>query len=235
MMPRPLRSRRSMTHPAKHPASSWIRMAGAVALLLLSAVSACAETLDRIAVTVDRHVITESDILLDLRVSAFLDGKAPDVSGAAKRKAAERLVDLYLVLQDATVTRAPQPSAAEVDALLEPVRARYSSDAEYLSALANAGLSESELREHLFAGLRMMRYTDLRFRPEVPITELDLHEALAELTAKQPASVPGPDFEANRPQLEEFVMNRRVLEALDRWLVMARAELQILYRDAAFQ
>jgi len=30
-------------------------------------------------------------------------------------------------------------------------------------------------------------------------------------------------------------MNRRVLEALDRWLVMARAELQILYRDAAFQ
>jgi hypothetical protein len=209
-----------------------MRIAGVLASAFLLA---RAETLDRIAVTVDRHVITESDVLLDLRISAFLDGKRPDFSGPAKRKAAERLVDLYLVLQDATVTRAPQPSAAEVAALLDPVRARYSSNAGYLSALANAGLTESELREHLFAGLRMMRYTDLRFRPEVPITEQDLHEALAALTAKQPPSRPAPDFEANRAQLEEFIMNRRVVEALDRWLVTIRAETQILYRDAAFQ
>jgi hypothetical protein len=212
-----------------------MRVAGALALALLPATFAHAETLDRIAVTVDRHVITESDVLLDLRISAFLDGTAPDVSGLAKRKAAERLVDLFLVLQDATVTRAPQPAPAEIDTFLAPVRARYASQAEYLSALASAGLSESQVRDHLFAGLRMMRYTDLRFRPEVPITEQDLHDAFAELTTKRPASVPGSDFEANRPQLEEFVINRRVLEALDRWLVMTRTELQILYRDAAFQ
>ena len=222
MMPRPLQLRPS----AKY---------GVLALLLLPAISSRAETLDRIAVTVDRHVITESDILLDLRVSAFLDGAAPDVSGAARRKAAGRLVDLYLVLQDAHITHAPQPPAAEVEALLQPIRTRYSSAAEFLAALATAGISESEVRAHVLAGLRMMRYTDLRFRSEVPITEQDLHDAFADLTAKQSPAGPAPDFEANRARLEEFVMNRRVLEELDRWLVMTRSETQILYRDAAFR
>jgi len=184
---------------------------------------------------VDRHVITERDILLDLRVSAFLDGTAPDASGAARRKAAGRLVDLYLVLQDADITHAPQPSAAEVEAFQQPIRTRYSSGDEYLAALPNAGISESELRAHVLAGLRMMRYTDLRFRSEVPITEQDLQEAFTDLTAKQAPAAPAPDFEANRARLEEFVMNRRVLEELDRWLVMTRSETQILYKDAAFR
>jgi hypothetical protein len=194
-----------------------------------------AETLDRIAVTVGRHVITESDILLDLRVSAFIDGKAPDFSGTAKRKAAGRLVDLYLVLEDATVTRSVMPSAADLAGLLEPIRARYSSDADYQMALAHAGISEIDLQGHLLEGLRMMRYTDLRFRPEVQITDQDLHDAFSALAGKQPASEPAPGFESNRERLEELVMNRRILEALDRWLAMARGETSILYRDAAFQ
>jgi hypothetical protein len=224
--------RRSFGTPAVY------RLAGALVL----ATAMRAETLDRIAVTVDRYVIAESDVVLDLRIAAFLDDKAPDLSGASKRKTAERLVDLYLVLEDATVTRAPLPSEADVNALEAPVRGRYASEAAYVAALADAGISEGELREHLLAGLRMMRYTDLRFRSEVPVTDKDLQEAFSDLIAKQPhaASAKSPEanrasFEANRPQLEEFVMNRRVLEALDRWLAMTRGERKILYRDAAFQ
>ena len=45
---------------------------------LLAVCVAQGETLDRLAVTVGRHVITESDVLLDLRVAAFLDGRTPD-------------------------------------------------------------------------------------------------------------------------------------------------------------
>ena len=205
------------------------------AVLFVPAPQGSAETLDRIAVTVNRHVITLSDVLLDLRISAFLDGKSPDLSGPSRRKAAERLVDLYLVLEDAAVTRAPQPAPAEVAPFLQPVRARYSSDADYNSALQGAGISEAELKEHLLAGLRMMRYTDLRFRPEVPITDQDLQDAFEELRAKRPATAQAPNFEASRTQLEELVANRRVLEALDRWLAMTRTETQILYRDAAFR
>ncbi len=213
-------------------ASGLLWMSG---VLFLQASQGSAETLDRIAVTVDRHVITLSDVLLDLRISALLDGKAPDLSGPSRRKAAERLVDLYLVLEETAVTRAPQPALAEVAPFLQPIRARYSSDADYSSALQGAGISEAELKDHLLAGLRMMRYTDLRFRPEVPITDQDLQDAFVELRAKRPATEQAPNFEASRTQLEELVANRRVLEALDRWLAMTRTETQILYRDAAFR
>ena len=49
-----------------------------------------------------RHVISERDILQDIRISAFIDGKAPDLErGTKKRKAADRLIDQYLVLEDA--------------------------------------------------------------------------------------------------------------------------------------
>ena len=54
-------------------------------LLFAFALLAPAETLDRIAVTVGRYVISEQDLMRDIRVSAFLDGKDADLSAAAKR------------------------------------------------------------------------------------------------------------------------------------------------------
>src|ERR1700674_585654 len=114
-------------------------------LAILMAAAAAGENLDRIAVTVGSHVIPESEVILTLRVAAFLDGKTPDLSGAQKRKAADRLVDQYLVLADAAATRALTISAAEVAALIEPVRTRYASESAYSAALERAGISENQL------------------------------------------------------------------------------------------
>ena len=207
----------------------------AAALVCLSLLPAGAETLDRIAVTVGKHVMTQSDVRLDVRVSAFVDGKPPDLSGPQLRKAAERMVDLYLVLEDAAATRAPEPSASDVAALVAPIRARYPSDAEYQAALTRAGITEDDLKMHLLEGLWMMRYTDLRFRPEVEVSDDDLHAAFNAVTAKLPAGAPAPSFDASRGKLEELVLNQRMIDALDKWLAMARAETPILYRDAAFR
>jgi hypothetical protein len=204
-------------------------------MFFLVIISASPETLDRIAVTVGHHIITESDLLLDLRISAFLDGKTPDLSGAQKRKAADRLVDHYLLLEDADATRAPLPSAEEVDALLKPLRDRYASASEYQAALARAGIGEDQLKAHMLAGLRMLRYTDLRFRPSVLISDQDLRDDFAALVAKLPPGSPKPSFEDSRDQLEELLSNQRVEQAMDQWLTMTRSETPIFYKDAAFR
>lgn len=196
--------------------------------LLLAAVCVRAETLDRIAVTVGRHVISEHDILQDMRISAFIDGKAPVFSADRKRKAAERLVDQYLVLEDATVTRVPLPSAADVAGLLAPIKARYASDQAYRAALAQAQISEAELSEQLLAGLRMLRYTDLRFRPEVQISEEALRAYYDKLALPQ-------TFEASRGDIEKLLSNQQTMQALDRWLETRRGEVAIVYREGAFQ
>jgi len=203
--------------------------------VLCAAPFARSETLDRIAVTVGRHVISEDDILHDIRLSAFLDGKPPDFSAEQRRKAADRLIDQYLVLQDATLTRTPLPSDADVATMLRPIKARYRSDQEYRSALMQAGITDAELAQHLLAGLRMLRYTDLRFRPEVEISEEALRAYYDKLAppADQPSA--RPSFEASRNDIEKLLTEQQTMQALDRWLSTARNETPIVYREAVFK
>jgi len=206
-------------------------LAGAFAAVLLAPMFARAETLDRIAVTVARHVISEHDILQNLRVSAFIDGKAPDFSGDEKRKAADRMVDQYLVLEDAAATRVPPPSAGEVAALLSPIKGRFASDQQYRAALQQAHITEAELSAQLYQGLRMLRYTDLRFRPEVQLSEEALrayYDKLAEKGDRQ-------SFEASRADIEKLLTDQQTMQALDRWLAMTRSDTAILFREAAFK
>jgi len=203
--------------------------------LLCVAPLACGETLDRIAVTVGRHVISEQDIVQDIRISAYIDSKQPDFNAAQKRKAADRLIDQYLVLQDAASTRTPMPSGADVAAILEPIKARYASDQEYRSALAQARITDAELTDHLLAGLRMLRYTDLRFRPEVEISDEALHAYYDKLTASAGSSSARPTFEASRNDIEKLLTEQQTMQVLDRWLSMIRAETAIVYHEAAFK
>jgi len=193
------------------------------------------ETLDRIAVTVGRHVISEHDILQDIRLSAFIDTRQPEIGGEQKRKAADRLIDQYLVLEDAALTRTPLPSGADVASLLAPIKARYASDQEYRNALAQARVTDTELADHLLAGLRMLRYTDLRFRPEVEISEAALHAYYDKLAASTGDTSARPTFEASRSDIEKLLTEQQTMQALDRWLSAARSETAIVYHEAAFK
>ncbi len=194
-----------------------------------------AETLDRIAVTVGTHVIAESDILEDLRVAAFLDGTPPDLSGPAKRAAAERLVDQYLILEDAAATRASLPNASAVDFLLQPIKTRYASNADFQGALKQAGISESELSAHLLTGVRLLRYSESRFGGQVVISDDELRAAYDNLVKSARPSDKIGTFEDSRDRLEELVNSQRINTAMDQWLDATRPTADIVYRDAVFK
>jgi hypothetical protein len=205
--------------------------------MFVSGLAAHAAVLDRIAVTVGKQVITESDMILDLRVSAFLDQKPVDLSGEQKRKAADRLVEQTLILKEAEFSRVPLVSDADIAHALEQVKAQFGSEAEYRAALARYRITEADLTAHLQAGLRAMRFTDLRFRPEIQLSEEDLREfydtLAAEWKRKNPAEV--PTFEASRDQVEKLLTEQRVAQALDRWLGAQRSETRILYKEPVFK
>ena len=199
-----------------------------------------AGTLDRIAVTVDKFVISEQDIVEDIRVSTFLDGRPLDAASfdpPSKRAAADRLIDQHLVLDDAAATRANLASASDLAALLAPISARYPSAADFRAALAAAGITETALTNHLMAGLKMLRYTDLRFRPEVQISEAAARDFYAKLAtqANDGQAAAGRSFEESRAQIEKLLTDRQVMESLDRWLKMTRADSHIVYRETVFQ
>jgi hypothetical protein len=205
-------------------------------LALAPLVFARGEVVDRIAVTVDKQVIAVSDLVRDLRVSAFLDRKPVDLSSAAKRASATRLVEQALILQEAAGSHydpLPQDASCHIDP-----KSRYPSDQEYQAALAEYHITEAELAAHLQEGQRACEFTDQRFGPEVQISDQDLRDSYTSFAADWPRSHPGqpvPSFEDSRSQVEELLTGQRVLQKLDDWLKMARGERRIEYREAAFQ
>jgi hypothetical protein len=188
-----------------------------------------AETLDRIAVSVGQEVITESQVILDLRVAAFLDQKPVDLSGAAKHKSAERLVDQLLILREAVDSHVTLPSVEATAGLVAP----YAAEKDYHENLERYGISERDLGAHLLAGLRTLTFTDLRFRPDVQVSDEDIRSYYDKLPGS--AAAPKPSFEDSRQQIEKLLTEQRVIDALDEWLTMARSAANIRYRDKAFE
>jgi hypothetical protein len=199
-----------------------MRILAAIAVLLASVIAA--EPLDRIAVSIGNQVITESALLLDLRVSAFLDRAPVDVSAAARRRTAERLTDQVLILREATESHLALPTTAA--SLMSDLREQYGAD--YTAALKRYGITESDVAAQLLSGLVGLTFTDLRFRPAVQISETETRAYYGTLSGVG-------SFEENRDKLEELLLRQRTLEALDQWLATARAAARVQFREAVFR
>jgi len=204
---------------------------------MMTAPSGFATILDRIAASVGPHVITESEVIRDLRVAAFLDQEPADLSGGEKRKAAGRLVDQYLILHDAELNHVTLPSDSDAVRLLDRTKSQYPSEAAYRAALEHYGITEEDLRNHLLAGLRTLRYTDFRFRPEVQLSEEEMRGYYDRLVAQRERTdtSPVPTFAESRDRVQALMTDERVMQALDRWLTVVREENHVRFWDAAFQ
>ena len=206
-------------------------------LFTLVVLTANAAVVDRIAATVGKQVIFESDVLRALRAGAFLDQKETDLSGESKRRAAERLVDQILIQREAAENRVVLPGDDDASKLMDAARLMFSNPQDYRSALAKYQLSEAELREHLLAGYRMLRFTDLRFRPEVQVAEAELRDFYQLLAAGWRRDQAGqvPTFEESREQVQRMLTDQKAVQALDTWLSSARTQLGVSYRERVFE
>src|SRR4030088_3402811 len=111
----------------------------AVLLLFLASLACRAEIIDRIAVTVGNGVITESEILREIRLTAFLNGEPLDFSPASKRKTAERLVEQRLVANEISGSLYPLPTQAAAQDMLKQIKDRFPNPAAYQQELLRVG------------------------------------------------------------------------------------------------
>ncbi len=209
------------------------------ALLLLTALAAQAEIIDRIAVSVGSGVITTSELDREIRVSAFLNGTEPDFSPEGKRAAAERMVDQKLIRGEMENTRYPTPQPSQVEPLLAQFRKeRFQSDSEYSAALAAAGITEQDLRDALLWQRALLLFLDVRFRPGVQVGAQEIQDYFdkvvgpAARTAKPGAEVNLEDY---RDQIEGTLAGKMVDEETTRWLQEARRRTDIVYHSEALR
>jgi hypothetical protein len=186
------------------------------------------EVIDRIAATVGKQVVAESRVAEEIRVAAFLDGKAPDFSDANRAEVLNRLIDQTLVRREIDATRFPEAPPEEGTKLLEQLK---SATKDFASSLASYRLQESTVLKHLQWQMTFLRFVEYRFKPSVDITETDLKDFYAtQVKEWRKQAKPVPEFDDVKPDLERLLMAKYVDQALDRWLGDQRTETAIVIK-----
>lgn len=206
-------------------------------LLLVLLVVCRAEIIDRIAVTVGNSVITESQIVREIRLTAFLNGETLDFSADSKRRTAERLVEQRLIQIENEASLYPPPASEAVDQMLKRQQGRFGSPAGYQAELRKIAITEPELKAHLQRQLTTLRFLDLRFRPGLQISDEEIAAYFNEKVAPELSKThPGVQFSAvdYREKIEEALIAERVDKASDAWLKEARDHTRIEFRAAVF-
>ncbi|HYL37257.1 MAG TPA: hypothetical protein VEV17_15170 [Bryobacteraceae bacterium] len=198
-----------------------------------------AEIIDRVAVTLDNQVITESEILREIRLTAFLNGDPLDFSPEVKRKAAARLIEQKLIRKEIELGRYTEPNPAETESSLRDIQIkRFPSAREYREALEKYGVTEKDLKAHLAWQITLLRFIDARFRPGIQVSDDEVRryfeKHLPELE-KQAGPANQVHFEDVRGRIEEALINQRVDKELNDWLDETRKRAHIQLRQEAFQ
>jgi len=198
-----------------------------------------ADVIDRIAVALDNQIITDSEVVLEIRLSAFLNGDPVDFSPEARRKAADRLVEQKLIRREIDLGRYPAPSKDEVAAMLKQIQAqRFADPAKYRQALEKYGVSEADVNAYLLWQLTLLRFIDARFRPGVQVSDEEIRAHFESEQGKGEGTADAgkqPKFEDLRDQIRETLTNQHIDQLLNDWLAAARKRAHIVFHQEAFQ
>jgi peptidyl-prolyl cis-trans isomerase SurA len=208
-----------------------------ILLLSLAVVSARAEIVDRVAVTVGNTVITLSEVKLQAKVAALIEGAAAALDAEALRRAADRRVEQVLLRREMVLGGYAPAGPEAAQAVLESLkRDRFGGDeAAYRRALADYGVTEDDLLDQLQWQVTLLRFIEVRFRPGVQIPAEDIATYYEETFAPGwPGPGPAPALDDVAEQIENQLAAERVGSLVDRWLNATRAQLDIVYREEAF-
>jgi len=207
--------------------------------LLLASAAGRSEIIDRVAVTVGNQVITENQMVRELRLAAFLNGDSIDFSSSARRKAADRLIEQMFIRNEIDAGAYAPPSATDVEPILKQVQTqRFHTPQEYHAALEKYRISEENLKTYLLWQLTLLRFIDIRFRSGIQISEQDIRQYFnKELPQLEKKAGPGAkiSLETLRDKIQERLVDERIDRQIDEWLNQLRKRTRIDYYPEAFQ
>jgi parvulin-like peptidyl-prolyl isomerase len=193
-------------------------------LLIAATLAAGQEVIDRIVARVDNDIILMSDVRALAKYQAFVDGKPePDAD------ILERLIDQYIVRNEAKAALFPQPSDEDVKRSLERLKRSFSSPEEFEERKKQSGLTDEDIDRMLRAQLYLSNYLDSRFRASIQIDDADIenfYKTRIVPRAESRGQTP-PTLDAARGFIQEALVQRAINEQSDRWLKEARARLHI--------
>src|ERR1700674_4912197 len=194
---------------------------------LLALAVTCArsqELLDQIAARVESDIILLSEVRTLSRYQMLVDGRAESDAAIL-----DRLIDQWIVRNEADTARFPHPTDAEIARGVEHLEASFASPQEYQSRKRQSGLSDKEVQHVVGKQLYLSNYLDSRFRPAVQVNAKrveDFYQQAVVPRAKARNQAP-PPLDASREYIQEALVQRGINEQADIWLKESRARLHV--------
>jgi parvulin-like peptidyl-prolyl isomerase len=195
-----------------------------LAILAAAGFAWAQETVDRIVAIVDTDIILMSDVRALQRYQVFVDGKSE-----TDEQVLDRLIDQWIVRNEAKAVQFPQPPDSEVKRSLERLQRSFSSPEEFEERKKLSGLTDEDIDRMLRSTLYLSNYLDSRFRASIQIEDKDIEEFYktrivprAESRGQTP-----PTLDAARGFIHEALVQRAVNEQSDKWLKDSRARVRV--------
>jgi hypothetical protein len=216
-----------------------MRRTVAILMLLIAPACAVAEIVDRIAAIVGTTILTSSDVLRQIRLTALLNGADPVYSPKARREAAQMLVEQALIRREMGFSSGGAAASTTADPeLVKLLEARYPTEDAYQAALRKYEVTDAEVKAQLLWQTQLVQFVDQRFRPALPPTEAELRDYyestfVPDWTSSREGKPPA--FDAAREEVERQAMAQLANNALDRWLGQTRTQTRIRLMPEAFK
>ena len=195
-------------------------------ILAIATVGASGQTLDRVVASVGKSALTESDVLAEDRLEAFLGEEHPTViSGTADfERVRDRVIDQRLLAQEADLEGVRPVTPSQVMNRLTKVRKKYATDEAFQAALRMLGLNQQELIARLEEQERILRLVDQRLRPAAAVGESEIRAYYRDTFLPEAAKRgddPPPLSEVEK-QIREILEEKKVNQLLGEWLKQLR-------------
>jgi hypothetical protein len=206
-----------------------------VILAALLVTCAHGEIVDRIAVSVGRRVITQTDLDRAIRVAAFQDGVKPDFSAAHKQAVVQALIEQKLIQNELESSRYPLPDPSELAPAIERFKKEhFKDDAAYHAALADYGITEQDFLDMLLWQRTLLLFVQVRFETGVQFTDAEVEDYF-EKKVKPAAEAAHPgqpiSIEDFRDQISRTLTGERTDQQMDTWLRDVRRRTNIVIHE----
>jgi hypothetical protein len=182
------------------------------------------ELIDRVAARVENDIILLSDVHHLGRYQMLVDGKSEN-----EAQLLERLIDQWVVQNEADASRFPRPTDAEIDQGVAALKKSFPSIQEYEERRKQSGLSEQQVRDKIATQIHLTNYLDSRFRPSVQVDAKaieDFYNSAVLPRAKARGQEP-PSLEASRDVIQEALIQQSIDAQADQWLKESRSRIHV--------
>jgi hypothetical protein len=200
-------------------------VAWAAGIAASGTVCPAAQTLDRVVASIGHVAITASDVEQEYRFERFLDAQwpAPPPNSATLASAREHLTYQEILTREENPAPADKAESEKAAAeRLAALRKEFAHPEDFLRALKDLGMTETEVLVRIAQQELMLRLIDQRLRPAASPSDDEVagyyRSTFVPEFQKKNGGAAAPPLSEVDGQIREVLIQKRINELLDQWI-----------------